>query len=554
MQTFSERVKCWFGTKSDRFANDVLEYWFDHPHIWFNATDKDDKTIYNRFEKYIDLVDTFDTGCFKVQLATIIFYDQLTRHFARVDKEYVDSIPVYNELAREVAKPIIKDRNYLSIIFPQYIPFILLPFRHTNRLEDIQMTINLTRDLREKKDHSALVRFYKASINHMVRLKLEQNLDFFESKADPVKHLDILDNTHVDDSNVTTSLLYTFKSHFKGFDNVAVSLSGGVDSMVATFVLKQMEIPFVCAHIQYNNRATSQKEVEFLTWWCTELGVKLYIYDITEITSYRDNNFDKETPANALKRKDRNYYEEITKKIRFGFYRKFGCPVVLGHNHDDTVENIITNIRKKRNLDNLRGMERLAEIDGVQIFRPMLDIPKQQIYQLAQLYDIPHFADSTPTWSDRGRIRDVLKPVLEEFGLVNPLTDLSTQVTELYTLNQELVDQYIQKLVKEDVPRKELTPELRMSIARGPVTCIRLPLNTNLLKLPVTFWKPLLLHIAKELDCDPPTAKAVKTFVLTIQRYGVDPKFNKRRVQINSCFQAMVRIECTRYPSELVFY
>ena len=45
----------------------------------------------------------------------------------------------------------------------------------------------------------------------------------------------------------------------------------------------------------------------------------------------------------------------------------------------DCLENIFTNIEKKRSYNNLLGMESNSIIDGVEILRPMLKISKNKI-------------------------------------------------------------------------------------------------------------------------------------------------------------------------------
>ena len=62
---------------------------------------------------------------------------------------------------------------------------------------------------------------------------------------------------------------------------------------------------------------------------------------------------------------------------------------------------------------------------SVNIFRPMLDVYKKDIYSFAQNYNIPYVYDSTPSWSERGQKRDKLIPFLNKFderilpGLIN---------------------------------------------------------------------------------------------------------------------------------------
>ena len=74
---------------------------------------------------------------------------------------------------------------------------------------------------------------------------------------------------------------------------------------------------------------------------------------------------------------------------------------------------------------------------NVNIFRPMLDVYKKDIYLFAQKYNIPYVYDSTPSWSERGQKRDKLIPFLNNFderilpGLIN-LSEYLISTNKIY--------------------------------------------------------------------------------------------------------------------------
>lgn len=211
-----------------------------------------------------------------------------------------------------------------------------------------------------------------------------------------------------------------------------ISISGGVDSMLVSHMICNIRnmlnnkyssgIPFdiSCIHISYNNREECGKEQEFLKWWCNHiLHVPLVIRDIDEITRNRTSRM-------------RSLYETITRKIRFDMYRymcenfifyddteniygKDNSYIVLGHNKDDKFENVFSNISKQIHFDNLYGMKTLSVEDDINIFRPFLDMDKKTIYKCATEMNIPYLKDSTPDWSNRGKMRDNLIPYINNF-------------------------------------------------------------------------------------------------------------------------------------------
>jgi tRNA(Ile)-lysidine synthetase-like protein len=201
----------------------------------------------------------------------------------------------------------------------------------------------------------------------------------------------------------------------KDGSTIIVSLSGGVDSMVALYLCKYIKDTYnprkikniIAIHINYNNREHSGDELDFVNYYCNKLGVKLYFRTIKEISR-----------NNCLHNGLRDLYEDITKNIRYDMYRlnikndSDRTYILLGHNKDDCFENVITNISNKSNYNNLCGMEVLKEIEGMSFWRPLLNIEKRHILDCANINKIPYLYDSTPAWSVRGKIRDTVRPSL----------------------------------------------------------------------------------------------------------------------------------------------
>ena len=101
------------------------------------------------------------------------------------------------------------------------------------------------------------------------------------------------------------------------------------------------------------------------------------------------------------------YYEEVTRNMRKNFSKiiqdKYDSVISMGHNKDDCLENIFSNIIRKQKYDNLNGMEFYGTELNVNIIRPFLDFTKNDIYNIANYYKLPYLYDSTPSWSDRGK-------------------------------------------------------------------------------------------------------------------------------------------------------
>jgi tRNA(Ile)-lysidine synthase TilS/MesJ len=131
---------------------------------------------------------------------------------------------------------------------------------------------------------------------------------------------------------------------------------------------------------------------------------------------------------------NREFYESYTRNVRFECYRRVGGAFILGHNRDDSLENVISNIKKGRSYSNLLGMSHIGMEKEITLFRPLLGVWKRDIVAFAQKYKIPFVYDSTPSWSERGQMRDTLFPFLNQFDprILDGLYHLATNFKEIY--------------------------------------------------------------------------------------------------------------------------
>ena len=209
---------------------------------------------------------------------------------------------------------------------------------------------------------------------------------------------------------------------------ITISISGGSDSMLCLFVAHKLGYNAIAMMIDYCNRSEHEQEIKFVKWFCQQLNVPFYVRKISELKRHRDGT--------------REFYELVTRNIRFNSYKYLERPVVLGHNLDDCFENCITNIMTQRSKDNLYGMSSESEQYGVKIYRPVLAIPKKVIVQTCNTFRIPFLLDSTPKWSRRGQIRDVVVPALNQFD-----TNLIPRIMEFCQNSSESLKDY-QKLLE----------------------------------------------------------------------------------------------------------
>jgi tRNA(Ile)-lysidine synthetase-like protein len=430
----------------------ILSYWFDKKNesVWFGATPQDDADITDEFLNIMTYAVTNRMYGVKNEIfAEIILFDQIARHITRHAKTKFPSI--YHDYALENALYIISNNLDLRMSPAEQI-FTLMPLRHTFDIESIKFVI--TRILQyDNLSNSYHRRFYYASVKSLAKLKNETltlwNSHIFNITMVPYKieidwtimdsnstcnadselNLNINSKLDADLVNIISASLRKFIPKHDTFNapKVLVSLSGGVDSMVALYIMKMLKMNVFAFHIDYWNRDCVLQEEDFLKCWCDKLDVPLYIRRIDEISRTNDQH--------------RDFYEKLTGKIRFDCYKKLAYYVVLGHNHDDTIENILTNISKSK-YDNLNGMTESSIREGVNLLRPMLSIKKTDIIKFAQNNHIPYLHDSTPAWSQRGKIRDTVVPALNHWNpqFIDKLSEFATYQNNMEKLVQKMIN------------------------------------------------------------------------------------------------------------------
>jgi len=418
--------------------------WMNNPRWWFNSTNEDDTFLTNT---YGDLLNISIDHIMIEPIAAIIVFDQLGRHVLR-GQIASHVIQYYMLMALDICAII----NYNVLDTRDWI-FACLPIRHSCNVRRIHKIMNDIWGRLENSygtdDFKLLKKFTKATYE---RCPMMYRLG--------VTYLPCLNDSPKIFTTCRNNPIYSaVEKQIELFENkrFILSLSGGVDSMILSYVLKclqyrRKDFEFVAVMINYANRDCERVEEEFVVKWCREiLQIPVCIRRIDEI---------KREPCRRFEL--RETYETYTRRVRMFAYKEawmdfFGesqsnIPVMFGHNHDDCFENILTNITQQKKYDNLKGMSDKMECEstGICFLRPMLGISKKDIYKFAQTYEIPHLPNSTVSWCQRGQIRDNVRPTLEKWDTnsIRGFFQLSQVVSELHDVLQILVDKYVSKTIE----------------------------------------------------------------------------------------------------------
>lgn len=429
----------------------------------------------------------------------ILVLDQFSRHILRNNLDKKEFL-IKESTQKALSKTLCMINHDLDLQIEISVrAFVYMPLKHIDILKyfpTIQERISKC-DNNNNNDEKQLMRFYKDCIRkyelaHNAQIcttpdvsPLDYTFADYRSVCECNGNVvdDIPDHTTCDlyfdnckdDDNKFDHKKHVVCKHMKEFmkeylkqgksKKVCISLSGGPDSMVILTILYLLSVEMdfeLCAfHVNYNNRDVSEIEYDFVKYYCRVLGVVLYTKHITSIQ--RHNKF------------DRTWYEKTTREIRFDAYRRFGCPIILGHIHDDVVENIWTNFGRGRDLFDLEKMHPISELHGVTVMRPLLKTLKSDIYDFAYHYCIPFLKNTTPCWSNRGKMRNEFIPTArKQFGesvdanimwMARSLSDYGTILDDLVlkpafdtiVQNKYGISMDISKLVKYPVEHLWLT-------------------------------------------------------------------------------------------------
>lgn len=530
---------------------ELKNWWLSNSNVWFDSTESDDINITLKYE-YL-MTTNFDEEIIiqnkELGIGYIIFHDQIIRHIVRAQK-YSDNY-IFDNLNKILG--FIKKfySKYCDDLQGYEFCFVLLPLRHSNDFEKQTFVMKETWkkiDALSNPISVSLIKVYKNYLKATYERASRGAIYLDEYKPNNINLKEILDprciehlepplnirNNIIDKLEKVCECLKTKTNENKKY---ILSISGGVDSMVLAHILFKLDIDFVLVHINYANRGEiCEKEKQLLSNWAHIYQIELYIRDIYEINRPKCMKYDM-----------RNLYEDYTRDVRYSTYCDIAklkgwvdnnwC-VLLGHNNDDCMENILTNIANKTKYDNLKGMEYETKIkfnstnsnnssNMIIFIRPLLTISKEEIYQYADNQKITYLLDSTPQWSQRGKIRDIVRPGLIAWNhsSLDGLEELANIIKESLECVELLVSRWIEKIK----PLNKLEVKEQVDIYDNKMSKSSVKLNINVIKLNIEeivvnkiFWSKILEKIhfkssSKSINMLVDKINAIKTKFDTIQ-------------------------------------
>jgi len=183
-------------------------------------------------------------------------------------------------------------------------------------------------------------------------------------------------------------------------DPFVLAVSGGIDSVFMLDFVSRCKVRYVVAHFNHKLRPESEAEQAFVKSLAERHGVAFYV-------GYGDN----------IKGSSQGVEAEARDQ-RYAFLRGVsgevgGSYIMTAHHQDDQVENVI--LRLMRGLPHTAlTMQMFNEND--EIFRPFLDVAKEQIIKQAQSRGLTWMEDlsNLDQAFDRNWVRHKIIPLMME--------------------------------------------------------------------------------------------------------------------------------------------
>lgn len=211
-----------------------------------------------------------------------------------------------------------------------------------------------------------------------------------------------------------------------------VAVSGGVDSVVCSHLLKKIGFNISLAHCNFQLRGNdSELDERFVTNLGVELSVKTFITTFNTFEYATEQKLSTQVAARELRY---HWFKELLKKEQLDF-------LVTAHHADDNLETFLINLSRGSGLEGLIG---IPSVNG-KVVRPLLIFSREEIEEYAldnKIYWREDISNSQTKYL-RNKIRHKIIPVLKE---LNP-SMLKSFNNTLNFLNeaQQIIDHRIEE-------------------------------------------------------------------------------------------------------------
>jgi tRNA(Ile)-lysidine synthase len=216
-------------------------------------------------------------------------------------------------------------------------------------------------------------------------------------------------------------------------EKIAIALSGGVDSIFLTYILKD-HYNIIALHLNHNLRSNSIKEEKFVKDFCKMHAVELQTFQW-------HGKYKKNLEAEA---------REARYSILTNYCKNNNIKYLLtAHHANDQIETFLMNLSRGSGIDGLSSVAEIAEINDIKIIRPMLEIYKKDLENYANLHKLNYVFDESndDVKFQRNRLRKILYKYNQENS--NLLNSRLLNTIQIMQQSKLMLDDMMQNLLLE---------------------------------------------------------------------------------------------------------
>ena len=277
-------------------------------------------------------------------------------------------------------------------------------------------------------------------------------------------------------TSILDAIRASYSKHIKEKDNslkVNVALSGGCDSMVLLFALKQLQVELnLSLKASYIDHGLSKNTVDWQVLCrkaCKDMNI---LFEAKSINIEKIPELGIEGAARELR------YQTLT-------HLSDGMIVATAHHENDQAETLLLQLIRGAGLKGLAGMPEFDHLKN--IWRPMLKVQRQDIESFALKYHIKYVEDESneDTRFDRNFLRkDILPKLYERFPhAANTISRSAGLIAEGLNLHQSIAEDDSLLYFSENLRRLNLKMMQNLSQARV-INLVRWWLEKNQQKMP----------------------------------------------------------------------
>jgi tRNA(Ile)-lysidine synthase len=206
-------------------------------------------------------------------------------------------------------------------------------------------------------------------------------------------------------------MLKEFQSHLSGSfpflkdSRLLIAVSGGIDSMVLVYLLKQLEYDISIAHCNFGLRGEeSDGDEEFVRHYAKDHRIKLFSTRFDTASFAADNKLSIQVAARQLRY---IWFHQLLEENNLDY-------ILTAHHLDDSLETFLINFTRGTGLDGLTGIPNQND----KVIRPLLPFTRDDIEVYAKFSNIAWREDSSNASGKymRNKLRHNMVPMLKEFN------------------------------------------------------------------------------------------------------------------------------------------